>query len=95
MTVSAAEHLVLGASLGTGRRDLAFREMLQLLLPRDAVGLQHMFCSTDLPSGVITLSKKKGKSGVNWGGDQYAAFCSCAKNRGMILDVFLGKASEM
>lgn len=59
--VSAPEHPVLGASLGTGRRDLAFREMLQLLLPGDAVGLQCMFCSIDLPSGVITLIKKKGK----------------------------------
>lgn len=68
LTVSAAEHPVLGASLGTGRRDVAFREMLQLLLPGDAAGLQRMFCSTDLPSGVITLSKKKkkGKSMVIW-----------------------------
>lgn len=60
-TVSAPEHPVLGASLGTGRRDLAFRDTLQLLLPGDAVGLQCMFCSIDLPSGVITLIKKKGK----------------------------------
>lgn len=61
LTVSAPEHPVLGASLGTARRDLALREMLQLLLPGDAVRLQRMFCSIDLPSGVVTLIKKKGK----------------------------------